>query len=114
MHPRRPGDRQGKRKYKKKIVRYHPDAVEELIEAAKYYESQCRGLGDRFIKNVDDASRFVQNHAELLCPDKQGRRKYQVKKFPYLLIYKIRGDQIFILAVAHGRRKPGYWHNRDK
>jgi hypothetical protein len=42
-----------------------------------------------------------------------GRSNEESKKFPYLLIYKVKEDCIFILAVAHGKRKPGYWESRD-
>jgi hypothetical protein len=37
-----------------------------------------------------------------------------IKKFPYLLIYKVEKESIFILAVAHAARKPGYWKSRDR
>ncbi|MCP4214582.1 MAG: type II toxin-antitoxin system RelE/ParE family toxin [bacterium] len=52
--------------------------------------------------------------AKTLLPriDKSGVRKYIVKKFPYILIYRFKDDVIFITAVAHAARKPDYWESR--
>lgn len=96
----------------KKIV-YHPQALDELIEAAQFYESRCDGLGARFIESIEKGLEFIQGNPLLFRADKLGRRKYIIKKFPYLLIYKVTEECIFILAVAHGKRKPGYWKSRD-
>lgn len=96
----------------KKIV-YHPQALDELIEAAQFYESRCDGLGARFIESIEKGAEFIQGNPLLSSADELGRRKYIAKKFPYLLIYKVKEDCIFILAVAHGKRKPGYWESRD-
>lgn len=113
MHPCKKSDQKSKSELEEKIVRYHPEAVDELIDAAQFYESRSSGLGNRFIKSVDDAVRFIQRNPELFNADGFGRRKYKIKKFPFLLIYKVVENHIFILAVAHGRRKPGYWQSRD-
>lgn len=114
MHSGQRSDRESENELEKKIVRYHPEALDELIEAARFYESKRSGLGERFITNVENAVGFIQLNPLLFREDELGRRKYQVKKFPYLLIYKVRNNHIFILAAAHASRKPGYWESRDK
>ncbi|WP_417738002.1 type II toxin-antitoxin system RelE/ParE family toxin [Rosistilla oblonga] len=35
-----------------------------------------------------------------------------MKRFPYVIVYRVATDRIEILAVAHGRRKPGFWKER--
>ena len=39
-------------------------------------------------------------------------RRLLVKRFPYQLIYRVEGDEIVIYAVAHQKRRPGYWRKR--
>jgi mRNA-degrading endonuclease RelE of RelBE toxin-antitoxin system len=94
-------------------VGYHPEARKELVKAGQYYEERVSGLGQRFLMAVDLAAKDMKDGAARPVVDAKGRRKWRVKRFPYYLIYKLKGGEIFVLAVAHASRKPGYWENRD-
>ena len=37
-----------------------------------------------------------------------------VRRFPYIIVYAEGEHDLRVLAVAHGRRKPGYWRNRGR
>ena len=39
-------------------------------------------------------------------------RMLPLHKFPYSLIYRLQGDVVRIIAVAHHSRRPGYWVGR--
>ena len=40
-------------------------------------------------------------------------REYVIpRRFPYKIVYRLRTDDIVIVAVAHDSREPGYWHDR--
>lgn len=71
------------------------------------------GLGYRFFDAIDVALETIQKNPSFWFPDKLERRKYCVTKFPYFLIYKMSNKCVYILAVAHTSRKPGYWKSRD-
>ena len=43
-----------------------------------------------------------------------GTRRYLMRRFPYLVVYRATPDKLQVIAVAHGKRKPGYWRNRLK
>ena len=94
-------------------IRYHPEALKEMVEAAIFYEEHQEGLGSRFLDIIEDAFTKIAAHPTIWLADLQGRRKYRIKRFPYLLIYTISEDAIYILAVAHTSRKPNYWRVRD-
>jgi len=94
-------------------IEFHPDAVNELIAAAQYYEEQQIQLGKRFLDSIDEALSFLKQNPSIWRPDHLGRRKQRVKQFPYLIIYKYEREQIDVLAIAHAKRKPGYWKARD-
>lgn len=113
MHPSRRSDEEGESQSEQTFIDYHPQAVEELIEAAQFYESRQDGLGIKFLNAVEDVLSSVRTNPLMWKPDRLGRRKYRIWKFPYLLIYKVRESRVYILAVAHTSRKPGYWKSRD-
>ncbi|MBA7656775.1 hypothetical protein ES703_64702 [subsurface metagenome] len=113
MHPSQRSDEGSESQSEQTFIDYHPQAVEELIEAAQFYESRQNGLGIRFLNAVEDAVASFQIDPLIWKPDRLGRRKYRIWKFPYLLIYKVIESRVYILAVAHTSRKPGYWKSRD-
>jgi plasmid stabilization system protein ParE len=39
-------------------------------------------------------------------------RRCSVASFPYVCFYRVDGDTIVVVAVAHAKRKPGYWARR--
>lgn len=94
------------------IVEFLDEATEELIEAAIWYEAKESGLGVRF---RDEIARVVNRIAEdpLLWRERaSGYRRVNCPVFPYYIPYFIREQKIIIAAIAHDRRKPGYWQNR--
>lgn len=94
-------------------IRYHRHARAEVAKAARYFEDQAEGLGERFAAEID---RVVLDIADLpiLWPiTKYGTRKrILVEPFPYSIHYKFVNDEIFIIAVAHQSRHPEYWIDR--
>jgi len=95
------------------ILNYHPEASGELIEAAGFYERRENGLGYRFLDAVEDSITRLKVESRLAPSDERGRRKYLIHGFPYVVIYRIEGTFLYVLAVAHTSRKPGYWMARD-
>src|SRR4051812_14822615 len=98
-----------------KSVVFDTEENDELHAAAAYYEAQRAGLGDDFMAEVEQA---VQRIAQLpqACPvhdASTGVRKLVLRRFPYNLFYLELDDRIWIAAVAHQRRQPGYWAHRQ-
>jgi len=46
------------------------------------------------------------------APWRNGRRRFPLRRFPYSLIYYFRGEELRVIALAHHRRKPGFWSRR--
>ncbi len=114
MHPSGRSDEKSTVRAEPKGIVYHPEALDELIKAARYYESCSPGLGNRFLDTVENATKFIGNNPYVFAEDDLGRRKFVIKNFPYIIIFKVRENSLFILAVAHGKRKPDYWEPRDE
>lgn len=89
-----------------------PEAADEFDDATNYYEEQQAGLGRRFRDEVDHHIRWISEHAELARMRPGGYRRVNLKVFPYDVAYLVRQDTVWVLAIAHGHRKPDYWIRR--
>jgi len=87
-------------------------ALHELEEAAGDYDKSTPGLGDELYEEIDAALKFISEFPEASPRTKLGARRYNLKRFPYYLIYRARDGDI-VGAVGHGRREPFYWRNRN-
>jgi toxin ParE1/3/4 len=94
-------------------VRFLTAALRELEEAAENYDKARPGLGDEFYEEVDAALKFISRFPEASPKTKRGARRYNLKRFPYYLIYRAGAAEIAVGVVAHARRKPFYWLSRD-
>lgn len=93
-----------------KPVIFHEDAESELDAAVAYYESQSQGLGTAMISEIMHAVRRIQQYPQSFPPyNDQGVHSYLVRRFPYTVFYLELEDHIWIVAIAHQRRRPGYW-----
>lgn len=92
--------------------KFHPDADAELEEASLFYESRMSGLGKSFAAEVEQTISLVLEFPESGSPVGPKRRRVVVARFPYSIVYRHDPDAVVIVAVAHQRRRPGYWRRR--
>ncbi len=93
---------------------FHPDIHGELTNGYLWYESKCNGLGEDFIRELESAFSVIQELPDTWPVISKNFRRYLLKRFPYGVIYKIKEDCIFIVAVMHLSREPAYWRDRMK
>lgn len=91
---------------------YHPDAATELEEAVDFYELSSSGLGSEIADQVDWGVAQIRRHPASGEALSATLRRKVLLGFPYTLIYSREPDLIFIIAVAHHKRRPGYWRKR--
>ena len=92
----------------------HEDADEEFKAAAIFYESRQTGLGETFLDRVAEGFDSILTQ-QLDCPllFDDFRRRF-TRQFPYSIVYRLEGDRIFVIAVAHWSRRPEYWKDRSE
>ncbi len=97
-----------------KLIAFHPAAREELREAAIHYEEQASDLGSKFTDEVERAVHFVHEHPELgrRIDETDDIRRWSLRRFPYYVIYRAQAEALYVVAVAHQRRRVGYWRTR--
>lgn len=93
------------------------EAEVELEDAALWYEEQSEGLGERFLAAVAATVQGIREFPRLgaqvpYVSEDLGIRRMPVRRFPYQVVYLVSANAIHVLAIAHDRRKPGYWARR--
>ena len=99
-----------------KPVQLASEAVEELVEAAGFYESKRVGLGAVFLDEGEDLISVIGERPlsfpRLERPSEPVVRRALLSRFPYGLVFFDIGHEIRVVAVAHAKRDPGYWLHR--
>lgn len=98
-------------------VRLHPGAAADLTSAGDWYELQLPGLGADLGDEVDRALDAIAERPMTwpLWPgvgEAIGVRRFLLVRFPFAVGYIVEGTDVVVLAVAHLRRRPGYWVGR--
>jgi toxin ParE1/3/4 len=97
-----------------KPVIIHSKARDELDNSVFYYEKQKAGLGLNFLSEVEQALGKIQQNPSLgVIYKATGLRRYVVQRFPFLIFYAEFDELIWIVAIAHRKRKPNYWKARQ-
>jgi toxin ParE1/3/4 len=97
-------------------LRVSEEAEAEAIEASRWYDARRPGLGDEFLTAVDEALERIESNPSLGSRppgvSSDDVRRVVMRRFPYDVVYVDLPDRIQVLAIAHERRKPGYWIDR--
>jgi plasmid stabilization system protein ParE len=89
-----------------------PIALDELMDAWRWYETQREGLGDEFHSCGDVAMAEIAR-SPLAWPRVHGEmRRHVVRRFPYAVVYLVEPAHVEVLAVFHTSRDPTDWLSR--
>ncbi len=96
---------------------FEPEAEQELRDAAAWYEAEHERLGEAFLDRAREATDLVRQFPDAGSPVKLARsalglRQIRLQQFRYRLVYMVAEGKVIIVAVAHDRRRPGYWTDR--
>ena len=89
-------------------------ASTELAEAIRWYEQQRSGLGGELFDAISETIDLIRTHPDIGTPRTTRRpsRQLRVNRFPYHVVYRVREEDIYVVAVAHTSRRPDYWKHR--
>lgn len=90
----------------------HPEADAELADAVGYYTQIEPELGARFYREMERLIRSVCADPRFFRQFDPPARRHFSAQFPYAVIYLKKPDHIWIVAVMHLKRRPGYWRQR--
>lgn len=93
-------------------TKFHPEAAQELEEAAIYYEERQLGLGKQLSQEIEATAKLITTFPQAWTMVDDPIRRALVRRFPFGLLYAVNDDEIYILAVMHLNREPDYWKKR--
>lgn len=100
-------------------VRVAPEAQAELDEAVRWYEQRNAGVGLALLNGLNNVLEAISRWPHAGTPVANLRtqrivRRRSVRRFPYHVVWTVTDGEIYVVAIAHNRRQPGYWSQRIK
>jgi plasmid stabilization system protein ParE len=90
----------------------HPEAVAEARAAAEWYRERSVLAADAFLAELDCAVERIAESPDMYPHYVLGTRRFLLQRFPFYVVYREHAEKVELVAIAHGRRKPGYWKKR--
>ena len=81
-------------------------AVSDIVQGKSWYDEKQENLGDRFVDKIFQPIRKIHRHPNVYPSKYKHTREMYVRKFPYVIIYSIEEDVIFILRVFACKQNP--------
>ena len=95
-----------------KRFRFHPEARQDFRDAIGWYRSRSPTVATEFRATVSDVIRRLVQAPQRWPKHLHGTRRFVLHRFPFSIIYLDDPNVLSIVAVAHNKRKPGYWKRR--
>jgi plasmid stabilization system protein ParE len=93
-------------------VVFHPEAQAEYDAALAWYQARSLRAAARFEAEVERLLGLIGTSPEMFPSYDDEHRFAVLKRFPYSLVYQVQPDQVWVVAVPHSGRSPGYWRGR--
>jgi len=93
-------------------VDFHAAAAREVEDAQAWYEERSMLAASALLRELSRATRRIQEAPMRYAEAGGGTRRILLEHFPFTLYYRIGEDVITVVAVAHQKRRPGYWRSR--
>ena len=90
----------------------HVDAQAEILQALTWYGERSRVAARAFVQELNSTVALAARSSETWPRSYGDTRHIVFPRFPFKLFFRMKGETIEIVAVAHQRRRPSYWHDR--
>jgi len=95
-----------------KPYQFHPAALEEFRAADDWYAARSLDASGDFLSSIAEALRNICSSPRRWPAYLHGTRRFVLQHFPFSVVYLDEQDVVRVVAVAHGKRRPGYWRER--
>lgn len=95
-----------------KPYRLHPLAWQELEVAEAWYRQRSYEASAEFLSEIYDALENLAQWPQRWPFYQYGTRRFVLHRFPFSVVYRDEPATVSVMAIAHHKRKPGYWKDR--
>lgn len=89
-------------------VIFHPEMRRDLRKILEFYDERSDSAGDRFFAAFENAVAEIKEHPTKFHRLDKFRRRCNLKRFPYHLVFELVGETIFISVLRHHKRHPSF------
>ena len=93
-------------------VEFATPASSEFLAAIEFFESEGAELGSDFVADVEHATGLLAGFPDIGGPGPRNTRRLHLRRFPFAVVYRRTPELIWVIAIEHHRREPGYWRGR--
>lgn len=93
-------------------VDFHPAALREVEDAQAWYETRSLLAASAFLRELSIAVQRIRQAPDRYPVADAGTRCILLDRFPFTIYYREKSGALNIVAVAHQKRRPGYWSAR--
>ena len=96
----------------RRSVSFHPAAQQDADDAAAWYAERSVRAAVRFLDELDRVIDLIANSPNRFQVFDADLRRAVFRRFPFYIVFRADDLKVVVLAVAHGKRRPRFWHNR--
>jgi plasmid stabilization system protein ParE len=93
-------------------IDYLPGARRDFDESFDWYAARSTLAAIRFTNALDAALSIVATNPERFAAVDSLHRACPVRRFPFRIVYRVVENRVLVVAIAHAKRRPGYWKDR--
>lgn len=87
-------------------VRFAPAATNDVRVACLWLDDVRPGLGDELLAEIDRLAVAIGENQEMYETAYRGCRRAVLRRFDYVLAYRVQADRIEVLGLLHCRLDP--------
>ncbi len=93
-------------------IAFSAGARSDLLDTVSFYRTESPALAASFMAEIDRALAALAFQPRIGSPLGSQFRRLVLRRFPHSLIYRVEPSVLYVIAVAHQRRRPDYWRKR--
>jgi mRNA-degrading endonuclease RelE of RelBE toxin-antitoxin system len=94
------------------VLRFRPEVVGDLEDAAQWYDDRRQGLGGEFLDECKLALDRILDRPEQGTVDSNGVRTVKLHRFPYVVHFRIERTTVVVFTIMFGGRDPSALRDR--
>jgi plasmid stabilization system protein ParE len=93
-------------------LRFDRGAVSDLLAAHDWYAERSSQAAAAFLTQIERSFALIAEAPRRWPRNETGERRFVLHGFSYAIYFRESTNEVFVLAIAHAKRRPGYWRDR--